>query len=241
MICAMLGHRIAVAAVALATLSACATSTKGSGSGSDPGSGQSAAGSSAPNSAAPPTDSGAPTTEAPPSTDTETSPAAQPVPSKPVRTVTVHAPSTTYAIKVWTETTDTNCAAHAYGDPVIEYLQAHPCRSVVRLLATTKVKGKRVGFAQSSLGFVGKNPQVYTTAGKFRTLVTRDGTGNISDLLREGRRLPAGPTSVPSPDAFTALTQDASVTIVDAWYLDAPTPDNDPPLVQMAKDIYLQF
>jgi len=46
---------------------------------------------------------------------------------------------------------------------------------------------------------------------------------------------------VPSPDAFSAVGQDAGVTIVDAWYLDEPTPDNDPALVKMAHDIFLQF
>ena len=158
-----------------------------------------------------------------------------------MRTATVHSGATTYDIKVWAQATDADCAAHAYGTPVIDYLTAHPCSGVTRLLATTVVNGKGVGFAQSSLGFKGGAPQVYQTAGDFRALVTRDGTGNINDLLREGRRLPSGPTAVPSPDAFSALGQDAGVAIVDAWYLDGPTPDNDPALVGMAHDIFLQF
>jgi hypothetical protein len=158
-----------------------------------------------------------------------------------VRTATVHAGATTYRIDVWVETTDTACAAHAYGGPVIAYLTAHPCRALTRLLATTAVNGKRVGFNQSSVSFTGSDPEVYTTAGDFRTLVTQEGTGSVNDLLREARRLPVGPTSVPSPDAFSALSQDADVTIVDAWYVDGPTPNNDPPLVKMAQDIYLQF
>ncbi len=157
-----------------------------------------------------------------------------------MRTATVQAGSATYLIKIWTETTNADCAAHAYGTPVINYLKAHPCSGVTRLLATTTVNGKGVGFAQSSIGFKGTAPGVYTTAGNFRVLVTKEGTGNLNDLLREGRRLPSGPTAVPSPDAFSALGQDAGVTILDAWYLDQPTPDNDPALVKMAHDIFLQ-
>jgi hypothetical protein len=71
--------------------------------------------------------------------------------------------------------------------------------------------------------------------------VSRNGTGNLNDLMREGYRLPNGPTSVPFPNAFSALAQDNNVTVVEAWYLNGATRDNDPPLEQMAQDIYLQF
>ena len=59
--------------------------------------------------------------------------------------------------------------------------------------------------------------------------------------MREGYRLPAGPSSVPQPDAFDALGQDAGVVVTDAWYLDGPTPENDPRLVKMARDLFLQI
>jgi hypothetical protein len=228
----MTSHRIVVAAAALAVLSGCATSTNGTGSRGN-----------APTTPAP--HSAAPRTASTPAPSTATSATASvsvvPAPSSPVRTATVPAGSTTYLVKIWTETTNADCAAHAYGAPVISYLQAHPCSGVTRLLATTTVNGKSVGFAQSAIGFKGTAPDVYTTAGRFRSLVTQEGTGNLNDLLREGRRLPSGPTAVPSPDAFSALGQDAGVTIVDAWYLDQPTPDNDPALVKMAHDIFLQI
>lgn len=160
-----------------------------------------------------------------------------------MRTATVHAFQSpiVYKIDVWVESADSSCAEHAYGAPVIAYLTAHPCHGLSRLLATTTVNGKRVGFAQSSLAFVGTAPQDYEFSHQFQKLVAQDGTGNINDLLRDGRRLPSGPTAVPSPDAFFVTGEDAGVTIVDAWYLDGPTPTNDPPLVQMAKDIFLSY
>lgn len=235
----MIGRRIAAAAVMLAVVTGCATSTNGSGTGAGRAAPTDSAPASAPASAAAPSDTAEPSTDA--ASGSASSSASEAPPSKPVRTATVHAGSASYVIKVWTETTDIDCAAHAYGKPVIDYLTAHPCHGVTRLLATTAVNGKPVGFAQSSLGFKGDAPQVYKTAGDFGVLVTQDGTGNINDLLREGRRLPSGPTAVPSPDAFSALGQDGSVTIVDAWYLNGPTPDNDPALVKMAHDIYLQY
>jgi hypothetical protein len=197
---------------------------------------------------APPAPTGAPATSGPPaiSTPASSAPAQSrsvsvvPAPSTPIRVVDVNASERTYVVKVWAERSDTDCVAHAYGAPVISYLQAHPCAGLTRLLATTEVAGRPVAFAQSSIGFAGPAPEVYQTAGNFRTLVGLNGTGSVNDLLREGRRMPSGPTSVPSPDAFNAMSQDAGVTIVDAWYLDGATPENDPALVTMATDIYLQ-
>lgn len=238
MISAMPGHRIVAFAAVLATLTACSSSTNGSGSRS---SATPSVPSSAPGSAVTSATSGATAGASSTAATSASSSPVQQAPSKPVRTATVHAATATYLIKVWTETTDTDCAAHAYGAPVINYLKAHRCSGVSRLLATTTVNGKAVGFAQSSLAFTGTAPQVYTTAEKFRALVETNGTGNINDLLREGRRLPSGPTGVPSPDAFSAEGQDAGVIIVDAWYLNGPTPDNDPALVKMAQDTFLQY
>ncbi len=165
------------------------------------------------------------------------------MPAQPLRTKTVVGSSgVTYVIKVWAEQKNvTDCAAHAYGAPVIHYLQTHPCYGLDRLLATTTVNGRAVGFAQRSIGFQGAQDQGYKAAGNFEKLVSRNGTGNLNDLMREGYRLPSGPTSVPFPNAFSALSQDANVTIVEAWYLKGTTPDNDPALEKMAQDIYLQF
>lgn len=165
------------------------------------------------------------------------------MPGHPVRTATiVGASGRTYVINVWAVSRVTVCWRHAYGAPVIAYLKQHHCRAVTRLLATTRVGGRDVGFAQSAVVFAGATAeQAYSAAGNFRTLVSKDGTGNLNDLFREHYRLPAGPSSVPSPDAFDAEAQDNGVTVVDAWYLAGRTPVNDPALVRMAKDIYLQF
>lgn len=243
----MPARRIIVVVAVLAALTACSSTKQGAGTGSavssvpsspvaPPASGGTASTSGQSSAAVPATTGASATTGA-------ASASAQPAPSHPVRTATVHGvgSSAVYRIEVWVQTTESSCAAHAYGAPVIAYLTAHPCRGLSRLLATTTVNGKRVGFAQSSLAFLGTAPQDYDIAAKFRKLVTQDGTGNVSDLLREGRRLPSGPTAVPSPNAFSALGEDAGVVIVEAWYLDGPTPQNDPALVTMARDIFLSY
>ena len=219
----------------------CASQIAGSGTGAGPRSG----GAVSSSGASPSSGSTSPSSPAKSSHAAKSSssakPGKHPAPSQPVQTKTVHGPSgTNYVVKIWAETTQTNCAAHAYGAPVISFLRRHPCFDMRQLLATTTVDGKAVGFAQRTIGFRGGNAS-YRTAGQFRDLVTRSGTGNLNDLMREGYRLPSGPSAVPFPNAFSALGQDNSVTVVEAWYLNGPTPDNDPHLVRMAQDLFLQF
>ena len=153
----------------------------------------------------------------------------------------VHAGSITYPISVWWETSTQDCAAHSHGAPVVQYLTAHPCANMTRQLVTTTVDGRGVGFNVANIAFLGNAPQVYTTAGNFRTLVLANGTGDVNDLLAEGYRLPSGPTALPQPDAFTALGEDSDVTVYDIWFLNGPTPNNDPALLKMAQDVFLQY
>ena len=57
------------------------------------------------------------------------------------------------------------------GTPVVTYLRAHPCNGLTRLLDTTTVDGRPVGFAEARLGFAGAADAVYRVAGDFRRLV----------------------------------------------------------------------
>jgi hypothetical protein len=217
-------RHVILAALAVGTLSACASNITGTGTGAGPGNvGQNSSGASS----------------APAPSKSSSAAGTHPVPSAPLRTIKVAAQGgTTYVVKVWAQTDVHNCAAHAYG-PIIGFLRTHPCAGMRQVLATTTVDGRPVGFAQRSITFRG-GMSSYRIAGRFRELVTQNGTGNLNDLLREGYRLPSGPTSVPFPNAFSALAQDNGVTVVEAWYLDGHTPDNDPPLVRMAQDIFLR-
>ncbi|MGH8960324.1 MAG: hypothetical protein ACRDWT_03825 [Jatrophihabitantaceae bacterium] len=229
-----LPRTLAAFAVLAALLTACSTTTTGSGTA--PQQPSSGSGHDFP--------SGSGTTPAPAATSaTRTStPTGSARPPKPLRTDTVHAADgTSFLVSIWAARTDPTCANHAYGKPVIAFLTAHPCVGLRRLLATTTLDTHAVGLAISELGFKGTDPQVYTTAGNFVTLVKRNGTGNLDDLLRDGSRLPAGPSSVPDPDVTTAQAQDAGVEVVDAWYLDRPTSSSDSKLIAMALSLFLQL
>jgi hypothetical protein len=181
----------------------------------------------------------APTTA---SSQPSTSGTVHPAPATPVRTATVHAADgTTYHVQIWWDVQNDTCFDHAYGQPMITFLTTHPCSGLRRILATTTVNGRPVGFAMSATGFPGTRHNLYGEAGQFARLEEANGTGSLNDLLREGYRLPSGPTSVPSSEAFNVLGQDTGVTVWDAWYLDGPTPTNDPALIKMTQDLFLQF
>jgi hypothetical protein len=237
--------RIPVLALALFAAAGCASSTNGSGAASPASSVA-----STPDfpTQAPST---APATSAPASTGAESSgaPASSggaskihPAPANPLRTVTVNAgDGTTYVVKIWADVQNDTCFDHAYGNPVITFLTKHPCLGLRRYLGTTTVNGRPVAFAMSSTGFQGTASDPYKWAGAFSQLEQQDGTGSIADLLREGYRLPQGPTAVPSSEAFNVLGQDNGVTIWDAWYLDGSTPPNAKALIKMTQDLFLQF
>jgi hypothetical protein len=228
--------------VSTSALAACASSVAGNGTGAGPRNGvlTSPAASTSAGSASKAPSSATSSKPSSSAASSSTSANTHPVPSAPLRTVTARGSNgTTYVVKIWAENSTTDCAAHAYG-AVVNFLKHHPCYGLRQVLATTTVDGKEVGFAQRSIGFRGGERSSYRAAGQFRELVTRSGTGNVNDLMREGYRLPSGPTSVPFPNAFSALGQDNGVTVVEAWYVHGPTPDNDPPLVRMAQDIFLQ-
>ncbi len=225
-----------------AALAACSSTTSGSGQATGGPDSTAASSRDFPTGlSGSPTDSSAGST-APPSIPPASDSAAHPAPSAPLRTATVHtSDGITYVIKIWADVSNKTCFDHAYGQPMITFLTEHPCRGLERLLGTTSVNNRPVGFAESVTSFAGTAKDPYVNSGKFRQLEETDGTGSINDLLREGYRLPSGPTSVPSSEAFNVVGQDNGVTVWDVWYLDGPTPTNDKALVKMTMDIFLQF
>lgn len=243
MLCAVMsspGRAVAglIAAAALA-LAGCTSTVDGSGTAA-PSSGRNSSHDFPSGSAAGPTagsSSGGPS-----SGSGSSSPTTHPAPSTPLKTVTVHAASgTNYVVKIWFDVKDRSCFDHAYGQPMVAFLIKHPCQGLERYLGTTTVNGNPVGFAESVTGFRGTAADPYSTTNAFTDLENSDGTGSISDLLREGYRLPLGPPAVPASEAFRVVGQDNGVTVWDMWYLADTTPPNDPSLMQMALDLFLQF
>jgi hypothetical protein len=221
---------------------ACSTTTNGSGAASTPATRRSST-PGFPSSTARET-TPAETTTPPPATTSSIArtPTVIPAPATPLKRAVVHAlHGRTYVVKIWADVRNDTCFDHAYGKAITTFLTQHPCTGLERYLGTTTVNGRPVGFNESATAFRGTAADPYKWAGRFAELENQDGTGSINDLLREGYRLPSGPSYVPSPDAFNVIGQDAGVTVWDVWYLDGSTPYNDKALITMTEDIFLQF
>jgi hypothetical protein len=227
----------------LVTVAGCASTTQGAGtvSGANPapsGSSRPDFPSTAASSAAAPASASA---TAAASASAPASPGPHPAPGRPLRTVAVSSGGAAYVVQIWADVKDDTCFDHAYGEQMISFLTKHPCTGLHRLLGTTTVGGRPVGFAVSETGFAGTAGDPYKWSGEFTRLENADGTGSINDLLREGYRLPQGPRRVPAGEAFNVIGQDNGVTVWDVWYLDGPTPSNAKPLMKLTRDLFLQI
>lgn len=121
----------------------------------------------------------------------------------------------------------TNCAAHAYGQVQL-FFRRIPCSSVHRELDTTTRSGRAVVIATSMVTFA-----TTADAAAYRALVTTDGTGNVSDLLREGVRYPGGPTTLPTA-AFDSHQSGTRVLVAEAAYAVGGSDSEDATLKAMA-------
>jgi hypothetical protein len=104
----------------------------------------------------------------------------------------------------------TNCAAHSYGE-ISDFLSKTPCSAVRRQLATTTQGGRQIVVASYVVTF-----DTSTQAASFDKIVTADGTGNISDLLREGVRYAGGPQHLSDNAAFASRQDGSKVYVAEA-------------------------
>ncbi len=144
-----------------------------------------------------------------------------------------------YSGVVWAHDLITDCAANAYGSVMIAFLRTHPCRLAARRLTTFVLGDRQVALSIISAEIPGSAADAFDNAAKFIKLELQDGTGGMNDLLRDGHRIPAGPSAIPASEAFLVLGQDQSATIFDAWYLDGSTAPDAPELLNMENDLFL--
>ncbi|GGM38534.1 hypothetical protein GCM10012275_06870 [Longimycelium tulufanense] len=122
-----------------------------------------------------------------------------------------------------------HCEAHAYDDTKV-FLSRHRCEEVVQQLLTTHTAdGSRVVVAVS----VVRMPTA-SDAEALKKLTDTDGTGNVNDLLREGRRVPSGPSSLIDA-GYAAALDGRAVVIAEADFFD-PERSDDTLLREIAVD-----
>jgi hypothetical protein len=106
---------------------------------------------------------------------------------------------------------DDTCASNAYG-AVADFFSDTDCRGLARALYSTDVDGRPavVSMAVVDMGQA-------SGARALRALADRNGSGNVSDLLREGVRYDGGPDELSNAEYASAVSG-STVTIVEtAW------------------------
>jgi hypothetical protein len=107
--------------------------------------------------------------------------------------------------------TDPTCVGNAYGT-VAEFFADTDCAGLARALYSTDVGGRKV-VVSVSVADMGDS----AGAQALRALADRNGSGNVSDLLREGVRYPGGPSKL-SGAQYASAVSGSTVTIVEtAW------------------------
>jgi len=145
-------------------------------------------------------------------------------PTPPASAVQAVAPAG-YVVKVTDAITD--CAGHSRGKTQVSF-KAENCVKATRLLATGEVGGRPVLFVVSRI-------QMATgeAAASIKQVLDGSGTGNLNDLLREGKTFPGAPPTMPD-SGYASARAGAVVLVAEAGFSDGGPSSNDDPALREA-------
>jgi hypothetical protein len=115
---------------------------------------------------------------------------------------------------------DANCAANSYGQ-VADFFRDSPCSGLRRALFSSSIDGRTVVVSVSTVTMPDER-----SAAALRRLADTNGTGNVTDLLRAGVRVPSLPESMSNPSYASAQTG-GTVVIVESDYTEPAQPADD--------------
>jgi hypothetical protein len=156
-------------------------------------------------------------------------------PSSPQATATVSptmrtsSASPAYVVRVSDVITD--CARHSHGQTKSSF-ENQNCVSAMRSLATGRLNGRPVLFVVSRIRMASAE-----AAASIKYILDANGTGNLNDLLREGKTFPGAPDMMPA-SGYASVQMGAVVNVAEAGFLDGgPTSDANPALRAAAAQI----
>jgi hypothetical protein len=125
--------------------------------------------------------------------------------------------------------TDDTCLGHAYGNTA-DFFADHDCTGLSRGLYSAEINGKPVvvSVIRVRLGDT-------STARDLRSLTDRNGSGNVSDLLREGVRYTGSPAGL-SRAEYASAVSGPTVTIVESAWVDQKAGDSSADVDRVADD-----
>ena len=131
----------------------------------------------------------------------------------PTATVQTSAPAG-YAVKVSDVITD--CSTHARGQVKVTFEKLR-CVKATRSLATGQIGGRPVLYVVSQI----QMPSAEAAA-SVKQVLDGSGTGNLNDLLREGKTFPGAPRKMPV-SGYTSMQTGTVVTVVEAGFINGPS------------------
>jgi hypothetical protein len=136
------------------------------------------------------------------------------------------APGKTVASASVVRATDviTDCASHSHGR-TRTFFRTQNCVKATRSLTTGQVNGRQVLFVVSRVEMA--SPEAATG---IKHVLDANDTGNLNDLLREGRTYPGSPAAMPN-SGYASVRRGTVVLVAEAGYVDGgASSDSDPAL-----------
>lgn len=124
---------------------------------------------------------------------------------------------------------DDTCVGNAYGDTAA-FFQASDCTGLARALYSAEVGGREVVVSVARV----RMPDT-VAARDLRGLTDTNGSGNVSDLLREGSTYPGGPAELTGAEYASAVSG-STVTIVESAWVEPSAGGTDAEVDQVATD-----
>jgi hypothetical protein len=124
---------------------------------------------------------------------------------------------------------DDTCAGHAYGE-VADFLGATDCTGLSRAIYSAELEAGAVVVSVIRVQMADT-----ATARDLRALTDRNGSGNVSDLLREGVGYAGGPAKLSGAEYASALSG-ATVTIVESAWADPAAAGSSSDIDRVASD-----
>jgi len=125
----------------------------------------------------------------------------------------------------------TDCATHARGRAKSSF-ETEDCVKATRSLATGQVNGRQTLFVTSRVEMASSQ-----AAASVKQVLDGNGTGNLTDLLREGRTYPGAPVQMPTSGYVSVQTAQV-VTVAEAGFADGgPSSNTDAALRAAAAQV----
>src|ERR1035437_3359785 len=126
-----------------------------------------------------------------------------------------------YAVQVTDVITD--CASHSHGQTKNSF-QNENCVKATRFLATGQVSGRPTIYVVSRIQMASAQ-----AGASVKQVLDATGTGNLNDLLREGKTFPGAPNTMPD-SGYASVQTDTVVVVAEAGFVHGPSSYTNPAL-----------